>query len=59
LQNLSEEYQAWLGSIPASLAAGSTAAEIEEVIAQLDEAHAVLEALELPRVGKASTSFLP
>lgn len=51
LLKLSAEYQCWLDHLPDNLANGSTAGQLMEVIAQLDEAHAILDAVVPPRVG--------
>ncbi len=52
VQNLSSEYQNWLERLPENLAEGTTAAQLGQAIAQLDEVRALLEDLELPVVGK-------
>ena len=52
VRTLSAEYQNWLDRLPSNFADGQRAAEIEEVIAQLDDACAILEAIEAPAVGR-------
>ena len=52
VRSLSAEYQNWLDRLPPNLADGRRAAEIEEVVAQLDEACAILEAIDPPAVGR-------
>lgn len=52
VRTLSAEYQNWLDRLPSNFADGQRAAEIEEVIAQLDEACAILEAIDPPAVGR-------
>lgn len=51
VMKLSAEYQAWLDRLPDNLANSSTAGQLQEVIEQLDEVHAILEAVSPPRVG--------
>jgi hypothetical protein len=48
---LSTEYQSWLDRLPPNLAGSRIAAQLEEVVAQLDEACAILEAIDPPTVG--------
>lgn len=52
VRKLAAEYQNWLDHLPTNLAEGKTAADLEEVIAQLEEAAELLEDIDLPAVGK-------
>ncbi len=51
-RKLAAEYQNWLDRLPTNLQAGQVAAHLEDVVAQLDEACAILEAIEPPTVGR-------
>lgn len=53
VRQLSSEYQGWLDRLPSNLAEGQVAAQLEEVVAQLDEACAILEAINPPAVGRS------
>ncbi|HAG59431.1 MAG TPA: hypothetical protein DCL83_08970 [Arthrobacter bacterium] len=48
--DLAAEYGAWLTAMPENLANGALAEELETAISQLDEAAAILEAIEPPRI---------
>lgn len=52
VRTLAAEYQSWRDRLPPNLAEGQTAAQIEEVIAQLEEAAEILEAIDPPTVGR-------
>lgn len=52
VRQLSTEYQGWLDRLPPNLAAGLIAAQLEDVVAQLDEACAILDAIDPPTVGR-------
>jgi len=52
VRGLSAEYQNWRDRLPENLAEGETAARLEDVIAQLDDLAATLEAIDPPTVGR-------
>ena len=53
-RKLASEYQHWRDRLPANLAEGQTAAQRDEVLAQLDEVTSTLDAIDPPKVGRPS-----
>jgi hypothetical protein len=47
------EYQRWLDRIPPNLAEGTAAMQLQEVVAQLEEVGALLDAVAPPAVGRS------
>lgn len=52
LRALAGEYQRWLAALPANLADGALAEELEQTGEQLEALADELAAIDLPRVGK-------